>query len=386
MSLRAAQAIDFAAPAIDEADIDAVVAVLRRGWLTTGDEAAGFEADLAAVTGASHVVAMSSCTAALETAFAYLRLPPGSVVGVPVWTFVSSALAALKQRYRVLLLDVDPATLNVCPSAVERGVRAGMSAVLAVHFSGVPVRREVLDVAAEAGVPVVEDAAHALGAVDHRGPIAGRGTVGACLSFYATKNLTTGEGGALLTDDEALADFARSYRLHGLDADAWSRYRPGAKASYDLVTGGIKANLPDVLAAIGRSQLRRFDVLQRRRRALVRRYRSNLAATPDVRCVPADLVDGGADHLMVVLLPEGTDRDRVVRRLRDAGIGTSVHFRPLHRFRWLAERALVDPGGLHGADGVAARALSLPLHPSLDEGGVDRVCDELTLALALAPA
>jgi dTDP-4-amino-4,6-dideoxygalactose transaminase len=373
--------VRFAAPPLDERDVEAVVAVLRRGWITTGEETEAFEAELAAATGARHVVAMSSCTAALETAFAHLHLPPGSVVGVPTWTFVSSALAPLKHGCDVLLLDVDEDTLNVDAEAVERGLDAGMAALLAVHFGGVPVAREVLDLAAHAGVPVVEDAAHALGAADHRGPIAGRGTAGACFSFYATKNLTTAEGGALATDDPDLAAFARSYRLHGLDADAWARYRPGARASYDLVSGGIKANLPDLLAALGRSQLRRFGELQARRRAAVRRYRAGLAGVPGLRFVPAEVAAGGADHLAVVLLPEGTDRDRVVAAMADAGIGTSVHFQPLHRFGWLGERARLDPGGTPVADAAAGRALSLPLHPSLADDDVDRVCEELARCL-----
>lgn len=381
MRAPARPSVRFAAPALDERDIEAVVAVLRRGWITTGDEAAAFEAELAALTGARHVVAMASCTAAIETAFAHLDLPPGSLVGVPTWTFASSALAPLKHGHRVLLLDVDPDTLNVDAPAVGRGLEAGMAALVAVHFGGVPVGPDVLEAAARAGVPVVEDAAHALGAADHRGPVAGRGTVGACFSFYATKNLTTAEGGALATDDPDLAAFARSYRLHGLDADAWARYRPGARASYDLVTGGIKANLPDLLAALGRSQLRRFPELQRRRRALVRRYRAGLAAVPGLRFVPAEVAGGGADHLAVVRLPEGTDRDRVVAAMADAGIGTSVHFVPLHRFGWFRGRAMVDPGGTAVADAAADRVLSLPLHPSLSDGDVDRVCEELARCL-----
>jgi dTDP-4-amino-4,6-dideoxygalactose transaminase len=238
-------------------------------------------------------------------------------------------------------------------------------------------------VAAAAGLPVVEDAAHALGATDHRGPIGGPGAGTVAFSFYATKNLTSAEGGALVTSDPDLAAFARSYRLHGMDADAWARYRPGATAGYDVVVPGIKANMPDLLAALARSQLRRFDATQARRRALVDRYRSALKGAVDgLRFVPGEADPGSADHLAVLLLPEGTDRGAVVAALSAEGIGTSVHFRPLHTFTWFAETVPVGPGGLAVCDALETRALSLPLHVGLSDGDVDRVAEVLLGALA----
>ncbi len=249
-----------------------------------------------------------------------------------------------------------------------------------------PLSPAVHDACADHGVPLVEDAAHALGAADHRGVVAGQGNVAACYSFYATKNLPAGEGGALATDHEELAQFARSYRLHGLSHDAWSRYQPGGTAEYDLVEVGIKANLPDVLAALARSQLRRFEQNQARRRALVRRYREALVEMPGVRPVPATLAEGGADHLMVVLLPPHVDRRRVIEVMAGEGIGTSVHFRPLHRFEWFRRNAEVGPGGTPVADRLWPRALSLPLHPRLEPAQLDRVCEALGTAIRRATA
>ena len=374
--------IPFAAPDIDDADIAAVERVLRSGWLTTGDESAALEQELSTRCGVAHAVSMASGTAALETCFAHLDLRPGARVAVPTWTFVSSALAPAHHGALPVLLDVDPGTLNVSPVALERALDSGLDAVVAVHFGGVPVDPVVYELCAAARVPVVEDAAHALGAIDHRGPIGGRGTVGACFSFYATKNVTSAEGGALTTEDPDLAEFARSYRLHGLSKDSWARYRPGGRATYDLLAPGIKANLPDVLAALVRSQLHRLDAMQARRRELVTLYRTRLSAYPGLTLVPESAVDGSADHLMVVVLPEHVVRDEVITSLENAGIGTSVHFQPLHRFRWFTEQAELGPGGCPAADTVADRALSLPLHSSLSPAAVERVCDELASALA----
>ncbi|HEX2065020.1 MAG TPA: DegT/DnrJ/EryC1/StrS family aminotransferase [Acidimicrobiales bacterium] len=374
----------FAEPDVSESDVEAVAAVLRSGWLTTGGECARLEQELAAHLGCTHVVATSSCTTALETAFAALRLGPGARVGVPTWTFVASALAPARHGARPVLLDVGPDDLNLAPHALLRALEQGLDAVVGVHFAGVPLAAAVHDMCAEHGVPLVEDAAHALGAVDHRGTVAGQGSVAACYSFYATKNLPAGEGGALATEDGELAEFARSYRLHGLSVDAWARYQPGGNAQYDLVRAGIKANLPDVLAAVARSQLRRFEENQARRRAAVRRYREALAEVPGVRPFPAALAEGGADHLMVVLLPSEVDRGRVTEAMAEQGIGTSVHFQPLHRFEWFRRHAEVGPGGTPVADRLWPRALSLPLHPRLRPEQVDRVCEALGAAVRRA--
>jgi len=300
---------------------------------------------------------------------------------------VSTALAAHRAGAVPVLLDVDPDTLNVASDAIAAAIdRGGLDAVVPVHFGGVPVSADVRRLCATAGLPVLEDAAHALGATDERGPVNGTDILGACYSFYATKNLSCGEGGAIATFDPELADFARAWRLHGLSRDAWARYRPDAKpgaALYELVGPGLKANLPDLLAALARSQLARFDKMQARRRTLVLHYRALLGALGAVRCVPADLVEGSADHLMVVLLPEGVDRTEVVRAMAAEGVPTSVHFQPLHGFTWMASHAEPGPAGLDVASALAPRALSLPLHTSLTEADVERVVASLRSAPGL---
>ena len=378
--------IRFSAPDIGQREVDAATRALLSGWITTGEECRSLETELAAYLGVEHVVVMSSCTAALEISAAHLALPEGSRIGVPTWTFVSTALAPFHRGLRPVPLDIEPNTFNLSPTALAAALEdGGLDAVIGVHFGGTPMSSEIHQLCNDAGVPLIEDAAHALGARDERGLVAGQGTAGCCYSFYATKNLTSAEGGALATDDAELAAFAQSFRLHGLSRDAWARYTPGAKTeSYDILGDGLKANLPDVLAAVARVQLERFPDLQARRRELALQYRELLATMPSLRIVPSELPDGGADHLMMVLLPEGTDRAIVQKQLSAESIGSSVHFRPLHTFAWFAENGLdAGPGGTPVADTYAERALSLPFHTRLSSGDVERVCTTLQHALAV---
>ncbi len=373
--------IPFATPDVIEDDVAAVARVLRSGWWTSGEEVLRLEEELGAYLGAQHVVAVSSCTAALELSLRGLDLQPGARIAMPTWTFAATGLAAVHAGFVPVLLDVNPDTLNLSPAALDAALATGVDAVIPVHFGGVAVSRAIHDMCAGLEVPMIEDAAHAFGTVDHRGRVAGQGTVSACFSFYATKNLSSGEGGALVTEDVDFADRARSLRLHGMSRDAWARYLPGMRAEYDIEEPGIKANLPDILAALARSQLARFDELQTRRRSIVEQYREALCDVPGLDLVPAAESPGSADHLMVVLLPRDVDRHEVRERMAERGVSTSVHFRPLHQLRWFAENAEIGPGGTPVADAVADRALSLPLRPGLTETDVERVCIELGHAL-----
>lgn len=377
--------IRFSAPDVGDEEVAAATRALLSGWITTGEECLSLEAELAQYLQVEHVVAVSSCTAALEIAAAALELPRGSRIGVPTWTFVSTALAPFHRGLRPVPLDIDPLTFNLSADALRAAIEdpEGLDAVIGVHFAGTPLPVEIHEICREAGIPLIEDAAHALGAVDHRGRIAGRGTAGACFSFYATKNLTSAEGGALATDDPELAAFAQSFRLHGLSRDAWARYTPGARTgSYDIVGDGLKANLPDVLAAIARAQLGRFDQLQHRRAEMAATYRAQLAEIPELTVVPGQEYAGSAHHLMVVALPDHADRDTVQKQLAAESIGTSIHFRPLHTFAWFAQQGLSSgPGGTPNADRVADRALSLPFHTQLCDLDIERVCSALRGAL-----
>lgn len=372
--------IGLADPSITDDDVAAVAAVLRSGWLTSGRECVALEQELAEYLGCPHVVVVSSGTAALELSFAYLSLPPGARVGVPTWTFPASAFAPLHLGASIVLLDSEPQTMNLSVESLDAALEDGLDAVVMVHFGGTPVSEEAHRRCEAAGVPVVEDAAHAFGASDHRGRIAGGGTAGAAFSFYATKNLTSGEGGALATDDPDLARFATAYRLHGLTRKPGAPWDPDTVT--DIVGPGFKSNLSDILAALARSQLRRFDELQARRRSAVLRYREHLARVEGLSIVPRDYDEGNAHHLLTVALPPDVDRREVFGRLDAVGIGTSLHFRPLHDYDWFAKNATIGPSGVPIADEMAHRLLSLPLHPGLTEAEVDRVCEVFVRALS----
>ena len=245
---------------------------------------------------------------------------------------------------------------------------------MGVHFAGNAVNKEIREICAEEDIPYIEDAAHALGTRDERGLIRGSDeTLAACFSFYATKNLPMGEGGAIATDNDELAEFAKTYRLHGMSADAVDRYsRPGAH-SYDILHPGIKANLPDLQAAIGRSQLARFEKMQGKRHDLVLRYRKNLCDVPGLEFVPGERPSGSADHLVVIRLAEPGARDLVIAHLAEHQVGSSVHFIPLHMFSWFAKNVEIGPSGVANADSNDGFVMSLPLHIGLTMSDVDRV-------------
>jgi dTDP-4-amino-4,6-dideoxygalactose transaminase len=358
--------------------------VLASGWVTTGSEVAAFESEFALATGARHAVAVSSCTAAIELSLRALRLPEGSPVLVPAVTFCGAVQAVLHAGLQPVLVDVDPATGLADAATTRRAVSAygPAAAMVALHWSGDPV--DVAALAEAAKVPpthVVVDAAHALGTWSHGRPV-GSGA-GVCFSFYATKNLPIGEGGMITTDDAERAEWLRQTRLHGLSSDAWRRYLPGGSWRYDVAHAGLKANMTDLQAAIGRAQLRHLDDWQERREQIAAWYDDGLR---DVRGIalphrPDGVTGQHAWHLYAVrILPEfGPTRDEVIDSLNQMGIGSSVHFIPVHRLTYFNRACSKPPGGLPGAERHFEQVLSLPMHPHLDHAQVRRVCRALAM-------
>ncbi|MFF5493575.1 DegT/DnrJ/EryC1/StrS family aminotransferase [Streptomyces aquilus] len=373
--------VPFAATWISPQARRAARRVLASGWVTTGPETGHFETEFATYVGARHAVAVSSCTAALELSLRGMRLPPGGAVLIPDITFCGAAQAILHVGLRPVLVDVDPRTAMPTPETVARAARACgcPHALMVLHYAGAPA--PVADLAEAARLPldrVVEDAAHALGTAVGDRPV-GSLSRATCFSFYATKNLPIGEGGMITTDDPRLADWLRRARLHGMSLDAWRRNLPGGTWRYTVDEPGLKANMTDVQAAIGRAQLRYVETWQRRREEVAGRYDEALKGVVGVEPLEVTTAGRHARHLYVVRVREGyaADRDALIARLAENGIGTSVHFTPLHRMPLFVTAALTPPGGLPGADELFPELLSLPLHPNLDDADVDRVCDEL---------
>ncbi len=357
--------------------------VMSSGWVTTGRQVAAFEQEFADLVGAAHAVAVSSCTAALELALSSLQLPKGSRVLVPSVTFCGAVHAVAHAGLQPVLIDVDPETGMPTPQLTAKAAAGcgGAQALMVVHLAGAPC--DVVALADAAGLPlthVVEDAAHALG-TRLRGRHVGSISGATCFSFYATKNLPIGEGGMVVTDSHERADWLRRARLHGMSADAWRRYLPGGSWQYDVSVRGLKANMTDIQAAMGRAQLSSFPQWQVQRRLLAAHYDDRLSGCP-LLGLPRPLQhddDQHAWHLYTVKVrPQApVQRDDVITRLAERGIGTSVHFIPIHQLSYFQDVVEIPAGGLHGAEAIFPQLLSLPLYPRLTHAQVDQVCDAL---------
>jgi Predicted pyridoxal phosphate-dependent enzyme apparently involved in regulation of cell wall biogenesis len=359
----------------------AVQQVLGSGWVTSGQQVIEFEREFAEHVGARRAVAVSSCTAALELALRALRLPAGSRVLMSTVTFCGAASAIVHAGLQPVLADVDPITAMPSPVTVAAAARAvgGVQAMVVVHLGGMPTQVE--EMAEAAGITldhVVEDAAHALGTVvgDR---VVGTISRATCFSFYATKNLAIGEGGMLTTEDDELADAVGRARLHGLSKDAWRRYLPGGGWRYDVQDDGLKANMTDVQAAIGRAQLRRFEATQARRAEAAARYDSLIVDIPGLTIPLRPMSGRHAWHLYAVRVRPnfGVGRDDLITALSERGIGTSVHFIPVHRLTWFSHICLQAPGGFPGAESVFDETLSLPMDQVLTDEDVETVCTAL---------
>jgi perosamine synthetase len=388
--------LPFAQPDIGQAEIDAVVGVLESRWLTTGEQCRRFEEEFAAAVGAAHAVALNSCTAALHLSLEALDVGPGDLVFMSPYTFAASAEVVRYLGATPVFVDIDPATLNIDPALLREAVESRMDGrsgrprvIMPVHIGGAPCAMdEIWALARQTGLAVVEDAAHAFPA-SYRGTPVGHLPAdiagAACFSFYATKTITTGEGGMLVTEDGELAERARSMSLHGLSKQAWSRYSEGGSWAYDIAAPGYKYNMTDVAAAMGRVQLARAGEMRERRAAIAAAYSAALAGSETLE-TPADPAEvGHAWHLYPLRLhldqtPVG--RDEFIRRLNAAGIGTSVHFIPLHLHSYYVKEYGYQPADFPVATAQFQRAVSLPIYSAMSDAETIRVIDAITAALS----
>ena len=348
--------VAFAPPDLGPAEMAEVRATLESGWLSTGPRVKQFERDFAAYTGAPHALALSSCTAALHLSLLAAEASNGDEVITTPLTFCATANAIVHVGATPVFADIDALTWNLDPTAVEAVLTPRTRVILPVHYAGRPADMLSFErIARPRGILLIEDAAHCVEGVE-----AGRkvGAIGdfTCFSFYATKNVTTGEGGMVTTRDAAAAERMRIAALHGMDRDAWSRYMPGARSDYDVRMAGFKYNMMDLQAAIGLQQLARVGSMHARRRAITARYDAAFASLPLRR--PAPVASGmvHAHHLYPVLVDPaaaGMTRDELQERLRARGISTSVHFRALHLHSFYRERFGFERGMFPGAEAVS---------------------------------
>ncbi len=374
--------LPFGRPSFGDEEIEAVSRVLRSAWVGMGGETLAFEQDLARWIGVPHVVSLSSCSAALILALKTLSIGPGDEVICPSLTWCSSANAALHLGAAVRFCDLDPDSLNLDPASVVARLTPSTRAVVAVHFGGLAIDVEALARALPPGIAIVEDAAHALGA---RYPSGGRvGSSGnlTCFSFYANKNLSTAEGGAISTFDAVVAERLQRLRLHGLPVDAWARFLNPQATGTDMALGelGYKMNYTDLQAAIGRVQLRRQDEFAALRLDIARIYaRAMDVLAPHVTLQRSVLDAGHARHLFVVLLPRGCDasrRNEVVRAMRRQGIGAAIHYPPLHRMPLYAPAP-----HLPATEDVCDRILTLPIGAGMGLDDARRAADVATAVI-----
>jgi dTDP-4-amino-4,6-dideoxygalactose transaminase len=374
---RRAEFLPFAPPLIGEEEIAEVVDTLRSGWITTGPKTRRFEEDFAAYVGAPSALAVSSCTAALHTALVTLDVGPGDEVITTPLTFAASVNVIEHVRARPVLVDVEPDTLNLDPEAVGRAVTPHTRVILPVHYAGHPGELDPLrELAARRGLAVLEDAAHALPA-RYRGRTIGSGPNPAAFSFYATKNLTTGEGG-MLTGDPEFLQRARTISLHGMSRDGWKRYEKGGSWYYDILFPGFKYNMTDIQAALGLWQLRKLERFQARRREVVQAYDAAFGDHPAFETPVTRPHVEHAWHLYALRLrPEALriDRDRFITELHARNIGTSVHFIPIHAHPFYRDRYGYRPEDFPVAWDAYRRLVSLPLTARLQQQDVDDVIE-----------
>ncbi len=380
--------IPFATPDIGDAEIEAVVEALRSGWLTTGPSAAAFETEFAAYLAAlagkgagpsrAHAVAVNSATAGLHLALEACGIGPGDEVIVPTWTFAATAEVVRYLGAEPVIVDVHLDTLNLDLRAAQAAITGRTRGIIPVHVGGLPVDRVGLHaLALTHGLEVVEDAAHCFPAVSAGLPVGLGGSRAVVFSFYATKTMTTGEGGMVLTHDEALARRVRTMRLHGISRDVFDRYTSrGASWAYEVVAPGYKYNLTDPAAAMGRVQLARAASMRDRRAQIAARYDEAFADLPAWLPAHAPVGDTHAWHLYVLRLTADApvDRDTFIERMATQhAIGCSVHFIPLHRHPYWRERYGLKAAAFPVAERAFTEVVSLPLSSALTDGQVDRV-------------
>lgn len=379
--------LPFALPDIGEEEIAAVVACLRSGWVTTGPATRRFEQEFRAYLGADvETISVNSATAGLHLALEALHIGPGDEVIVPTLTFTATAEVVRYLGATPVFADVDPATLNLSPLAVQAAISSRTRAIVPVHYAGMACEMDaLLELARAHRIKVVEDAAHAF-PTRYRGRLVGTlDSDVTVFSFYANKTMTTGEGGMVVTRDPELARRIRLMRLHGISQDAFNRYVSRTPAwFYEVVAAGFKYNLTDIASAIGIEQLRKIDRFRERRVQLARRYDEALAGLP-LQLPPHPAGDSShAWHLYVVrLAPQARlARDELINELSRRGIGTSVHFIPLHRQPYWRDTCALSPAQFPVAEASYQSMLTLPLYTRMTDADQERVIAAMYALLA----
>jgi perosamine synthetase len=368
--------LPFALPDITEEEIASVADALRSKWITTGPKTKQFEAAFADATGAKHAAMVNSCTAALHLALEAVGVTAGDEVVVPTMTFAASAEVVRYFNARPVLVDVLAGDHNIDVAAVEAALTPKTKAILPVYFAGMACDMdEISTLAKRHHIPVIADAAHSF-PCQYKGRNVGCLADMTCFSFYATKTITTGEGGAVVTDNAEWADRMRIMSLHGISRDAWKRYTAEGSWYYEIVAPGFKYNLTDIASAIGLVQLKRASAMMQRRSTIAARYNDAFRCHDALELMKNFSDRTHAHHLYVLKLRVERikiGRDQFIDELKKRGIGTSVHFIPLHLHPYYRATFGYRPEDLPVASAVYHRSISLPIYSAMSDADVERV-------------
>ena len=371
--------LPFAKPLVSEAAISDVADSIRKGWLAMGPKTIDFEQKFAKYVGCRFAVSVNSATAGLHLS-AMAMIKPGDEVITTAMTFASTVNAVIYAGGRPVLVDINPHTFNIDPDAVEAAITSKTKAIIPVHFAGRPCDMDALeDIAKRHDLAIIEDSAHALGAA-YKGKKIGCGKGArhiAVFSFHPTKNITTGEGGMICTDDEDAAEQMSMQRQNGMSKGAWNRYQAHGKAHYDIFMPGLKYQMMDIQAAIGRDQLTHLEEFNQRRRAIVARYQREFADV-DGLILPPNVEDGNVHswHIYTPLIDIdklGFTRDEFMQQMGQRNIGTAYHYQALHLFTCYGKMTGLKAGDLPNAEYVSERIVSLPLFPAMTDDDVNDV-------------
>lgn len=376
------QFLPFALPDLDDAEFEQVRQSLESGWITTGPKTRQFEAEFAAAVGATHGIAVNSCTAAMHLVLEAIGLQAGNEVITTPYTFAATAEVVRYFDATPVLIDVEPTFLNMDVSLLEAAITPRTKAIMPIHIAGMAADLDpIFAIAERHGLAVIEDAAHAFPATYHGRSIGNaplRHTIqhAVCFSFYATKTITTGEGGMICTDDDEIADRCRIMALHGISKDAWKRYTAEGSWYYEIIAPGYKYNLTDIASGIGLAQLAKAQTMHERRRAIAHRFNAAFAMSDALLCPSDSDAHQHAWHLYMLRLNLDRlriDRGQFIELLKAANIGTSVHFIPLHLHPYYREKYGYAPTDFPVAFGEYQREISLPIYSKMTDEDVEDV-------------
>lgn len=373
--------LPFALPDVDDAELQQISEALASGWVTTGPKTRQFETEFATAVGAKYAIAVNSCTAAMHLALEAIGLQRGDEVITTPYTFAATAEVIRYFDAQPVLVDINPHDLNINPALIEPAITSRTRAIIPVHIAGLPAEMAAIQAIAQThGLAVIEDAAHAFPTCYQGQPVGSIGDV-SCFSFYATKTITTGEGGMICTDNEAWAERCRVMALHGISKDAWKRYTAEGSWYYEIVAPGYKYNMTDIAAGMGLAQLAKADRMWQRRRDIARQYQAAFAGNPALETPYDNPAHQHAWHLYMLRLNLerlSIDRGQFIEALKTRHIGSSVHFIPLHLHPYYRDTYGYQPEDFPVAYREFQREVSLPIYSKMSDIDVQDVIAAVT--------